>query len=419
MNPLDRKLAKTLKVLLKSPTDSSKRDKAAKDFRDRRRKVMETDLGSILDRALANILSEPAKLEKTDTTNECNVIALLRERGFVELSAVLFQHWREEMGRKPLEEVLSFAPDVASLEVWRKTAQVSAKEIEGWLMSDPARAYATVGADWLLLHAKPERTMLLLEFFLRRRERPKTLPDWADALVPAMKEGKGGALLESIIRYPWPDIGCLATLGELVRFNRTLLKRTVEQLPVILCKEDAAEQGMFFVKELFGPLLDTQGEDREFLSATLARLGCGVLLECPAESAKTCMEYIRQTARQLRNVTRETDLRSRTWVLDNLCSDDLPDDARLQITIDGARQIALAMDKAQQGFDAKDILAVAARNLGLTPIGKTGEKVSFSPTRHQDIEGGMLPGDPAQVEEGGWSYQDDVIVRAKVKHTKD
>lgn len=91
----------------------------------------------------------------------------------------------------------------------------------------------------------------------------------------------------------------------------------------------------------------------------------------------------------------------------------------MNVTIDGARQLAIAMDKAQQGFDAKEILAVAARNLGLLPIGKKGEKVRFSPIRHQDIEGGMLPGDPGQIEEGGWSHQDDVIVRAKVKANKE
>ena len=97
----------------------------------------------------------------------------------------------------------------------------------------------------------------------------------------------------------------------------------------------------------------------------------------------------------------------------------MPGDAGLHITIDGARELALAMDKAQQGFDAKEILAVAARNLGLVPFGKKGETVHFAPIRHQDIEGGILPGDRAGLREGGWSYEDSIIVRAKVKQNKE
>jgi hypothetical protein len=144
-----------------------------------------------------------------------------------------------------------------------------------------------------------------------------------------------------------------------------------------------------------------------------------MLLERQSGHTKASLEFVHQMARQLRNLTNEESLRSKTWVFENLCGDELPRDSRLHVTIDGARQLAIAMDKAQQGFDAKEILAVTARNLGLVPIGKKGEKVSFAPIRHQDLDGGMLPGDTAQIEEVGWLYQDDVIVRAKVKQNKD
>src|SRR5205085_193934 len=92
-------------------------------------------------------------------------------------------------------------------------------------------------------------------------------------------------------------------------------------------------------------------------------------------------------------------------------------DGRLHVTIEGARHVALALDKATQGFAASELLSVTARNVGLTPIGMDGEMLSYDPLRHEDLEGGLLPGDPVRIERIGWAYGRDVVLRAKVKRT--
>jgi len=61
---------------------------------------------------------------------------------------------------------------------------------------------------------------------------------------------------------------------------------------------------------------------------------------------------------------------------------------------------------------------VTARNLGLLPIGKKGEAVSFNPLQHEDVDGGLVPGAAAVIEEGGWAVRQEALIRAKVKRAQ-
>lgn len=416
MNLLGRKFTAVFKALLREPTEGSKREKAAKDFRELRSRVMGAELGRTLDGLFAECSTPSSSRPKPTAEQAARTLGELRAGDFVEAAAFLFARWRDVMAAQKLDDVLPMAPDAASLEVWRKSARVPAKEFEGRLLADPVSTYATAGADWLLLHTKPEQVLPLLEMLLTRKERPKTLPVWSEALVLALKKDKRGILLERILRHPWPDNAPLARLAEVVRLNRTLLKNAVEQLPTILCKKDAPETGAFLVEELFAPMHSTQGAEREFVAAALARLGCGILLQDrrgPATDA--VLGLIAQTVRRLRNLTKDEAVQARTWVLENLSAETGPVEGKVRVTNEGARHLALAFEMLAKGLPAKDVLTATARNLGLTPVGKKGDAAIYNPLQHEDVEGGMLPEDRALIEEPGWTLGQDVVVRAKVK----
>lgn len=416
VNPIDRKLMTILKALLKGPFDGPKREKVGKEFRDVRARVVDAELGRILDDVFAEYSGPPGN--RTDPTLEQTAkrLGALRARGLVETAAFLFAQSAAIMAMLKLDEVLPLAPDVTSFELWRKVVKVSAIEIETRLLADLSSVYVTAGADWLLLRAKPEQLMPLFEMLLCGTERPNSLATGAEALAPTLKKDKRGILLEKILHHTWPDKSSLAKLAEAVRLNRTLLKMAVEKLPPILCKKDAPETGLLFTQELFGQIHSTQGTEREFVTAALARLGCGILLqERRGPVAEAILGAVAQTVKRLRNVTREEALRQRTWVFENLNADNESVISEAHVTITGARYLALAFEKAGQGFAANDILSVTARNLGLKPIGNQGEAANYNPIQHEDMEGGMLPGDAAHIAEPGWALGADVVVRAKVK----
>jgi hypothetical protein len=415
-NVIDCKLVVVFKALLKGASEGPKREKAVKKFHELRSRVVDIEFGRLLDGLFAEFSTPPTGRANPSAEQAAKTLGELRARGFVEVAGFLFRQWRDVMAAQKLEDVLPVVPNAASFEVWRKATRQPAKEIAGRLLADPVSTYATAGADWVLLHVKTEQALPLLGLFLGRKERPKTLPPALDALVPVLKKDKRGVLLERILRHPWPEKGNLVTLGEVVRLNRTLLKNTVASLPAILCKKDAPEQGAFLVEDLFALMPSTQGAEREFMTAVLARLGCGILVQDRrGPQADAILRLVAQAARRLRNITKGETIQARTWVLENLSAEAEPTDGKVHVTVQGARHLALAFEKAAQGFATKDILTATARNLGLTPVGNKGETASYNPLQHEDMEGGMLPGDGALIEEPGWALGSDVVMRAKVK----
>jgi len=85
-----------------------------------------------------------------------------------------------------------------------------------------------------------------------------------------------------------------------------------------------------------------------------------------------------------------------------------------EISTQGALQIALSLRAAQTDTDAKDALWASAFNLGIKQIGKTEEIELFDPLQHEDIKGGLLPGDKAQIVNCGWVFSETVLLRAQV-----
>lgn len=85
------------------------------------------------------------------------------------------------------------------------------------------------------------------------------------------------------------------------------------------------------------------------------------------------------------------------------------------ITKEGAQILVLAFEMLYRDLSPKDVLTATAKNLGLTQLGKKGEPVVYAPRNHEDLDGGMLPGDNAVIEESGWLFGKDLIARAKVR----
>jgi hypothetical protein len=286
-------------------------------------------------------------------------------------------------------------------------------------LATPATIYNTAGADWLLPRLSPERQLPLLDLFLTRQPRPKFLPNWAEALTEALQKDKRGAMLRVVLQNQWPDNDRVTVLAEVVRGNSVSMKATIDALPQMLTAKEPPTAAMPFIRHLFANLVATASSERQFLTASLARLGTGILLHRDiGPSASEALSFVGEAACQLRGVTRDPDLQSQTWVLEDLTDHPAPTDGRIHVTLDGARRLAVGFEKAAQGFPAGDILAMTARNLGLTPIGLAGKSVAYDPLQHEDMDCGMIPGDPALVESQGWMHGLNVVLRARVRKPK-
>jgi hypothetical protein len=320
--------------------------------------------------------SSPTSSSPTPTFDEvAATLSELRSRAFSDSAAILFCHWKTVLAGRDLQSILPVTPDVSCLETWRKTSGLSEKDLESQLLTHVIDSYATVGADWVLTHSKPEQSLVIWEFILGRKERPRHLPTWSISAAAALAEDTRGDLLEYLLRHTWR-----------------------------------------LLEELIGPLDSTEGAEREFITVSLARLGTGILLgDCKGEPATSALDLIDQSVNRLRNPTQDQATKSRTWILENLGQRTKGPDGNAHVTKEGSYHLSLAFEMVSQGLTAKDVLTATAQNLGMTPLGRKGEAILFDPRNHQDLDGGMLPGDDAVIEEPGWLLGKELIARAKVR----
>lgn len=414
-HPADNKLASLLKDLLKGVPVGTKREKLEKDRLNLESRLPANEVKQLLANLWKSLTPLPEK--RTDLVQEeaRRVVKLLRDQGFVKSAGTLFIAWAPLIAEDMVESV-RVAPTLASFKAWSKAANVSKKEVENQLLSDPELAYRTVGGDWLLANAKLEKLDKLSLRLLAGEPRPLFLPTCEDALAVVLKRDKRGVLLASLLRNAELDESRLKGVADAIRENRTALKTAAEVLPLLISKEPTGTRAGELVREIFSKVTISKSEERQLLTAALARIATGVLvLGRKSTSSEDLFELLSGLTRELRLTTRGADLQARTWVLENLQEETVRSGEGAQVTAEGVRHVANAIEKTAQGFSAGEILATLAENLGLEREGVVGESVVYDPIRHQDLEGGLLPGDPARVDEVGWAYGASFALRAKVR----
>ena len=392
-----------------------KAEVAAGEYRDLRNRGVDAELGALLDQWFRDFRLPKEQRPKPTPEILAGWIEIFRDRGLAQLLALVGEEWSGVLGKLSVAEILPLALDAATLEAWRDAAALPGADLEARLLADPVAAYATAGADWLLERGQPGKLAPLLSLFLARNSRPKWLADWASAISGALKRDKRGLLLQELLKCGQESSAAIAAMAEVIRLDQDLWRQVYEALPELLVRPDAPVAAAQLVEQVGGEIAATVGDEREFRSAILARLGSGIVLTGQRSPAgEAALALIARQARSLRNLAEAPALAGHTWVFENLVPAGEKTGGRLQVTLDGARDVALALQKVAQGFPGGEVLRVTARNLGLLPFGKPGEVVVFRPLQHADEVGGLLPGDPAVIEAEGWTHGTEVVLRARV-----
>jgi hypothetical protein len=238
-------------------------------------------------------------------------------------------------------------------------------------------------------------------------------------LCATLKKDKKGEFLRSLITVADNRSAGTKTLIEAITSNRLLFKSIPEALSLILTHKEPCPLAVNFAMLLFDPVFVCDSTKREISSVILARLGTSILLaDRRSQEADVVLDFIRKTSQQIRTITKGESNQSRTWVLENLLEEERQPEGKLCVNLQGARHIALAFEKVDQGFPPKEILSVTARHLGLLNIGRRDEVVSYDPLKHDDTEGGLIPGDTVVILEPGLAFNNEAVLRAKVKKSK-
>jgi hypothetical protein len=411
MNSIDSKISKLLKLLRKQTQDIGKSEHARRQLDDLLAKTRKSELTESLRWALVPAANKSSGTEKT-VFQESSVVA--RNAGLPQTAAVILAAFFEAGGELDKESALRVSSNAEAFELWRKKCTMPMKQLEHDLLVELPGIYATAGIEWLLEHGDVKKLGPLFLRLLRCDPRPNYLPSWHHTLTEMLLMDAKGVWLEAVLRVvESSDLG--KPLAKVV-IQPKVIVLALDQLARLAAKRESIPGIAILIDEIIRLTFEADRAEREWLSAALTRLVGGVvLLKENSSQADAILSQIESANRRLKTTISSSDTTNKIWLVTRYPDNQDTPSGKPQLSIEGALNIALAFRKAAEGFGTLEILTFTAKNLGMTPFGAVGEKVTFNPFQHEDAAGGLLRGDAATIAEHGWKLGNDIAMRAKVK----
>jgi hypothetical protein len=314
----------------------------------------------------------------------------------------------------PIEELLSAAPSVQTIEPFSRKHRDLIVRALALVTDHPEIADCSAVYDWLAQRAKPKDLTKLAGLLISDRIRSRHLPPGEDVLRTALLRDKAGDLLRACLGIAKENPPAFDRLRVTLVGTPKLVEHFIGCLPKTISGPNGDVAARMF--EAWLPSFpETAVTARETLSGSLLTLA-GQLLLLPKrkEIQNRLLELLANNVLPCLLVMEQAGATGGFWLLGR--AQDLAEARKPTQNISryGAGLLASSLEKAKSGFSAEPLLQALALNLGLEPISTAGENVSFDPTIHEDIAGGLLESNPARIVESGWRLRDEIIRRAKV-----
>jgi hypothetical protein len=414
MNDLDELLLTALKASAKAGKSPHLRDKAKSLAEKAKAAVVDETTRAAVDRVADYLLHRDRKAEiGQPATAPIQEFAVLTRAGAVRSTEFAWNQSGDALQEVELDFLLSNLPTIRLLErSGRQTRDIKARTIA--LVKQQREVVQNSAAlDWLVSKAKSEELVVLAPVLLSDIERKSHLPPLSQVLNRALIRDKTGILLRAFLERTAVHPLDGSRVSGVVTSDPKLAAQFLRLLPKLLTANCAGVAVKTFQQWI--PSYPTTPEaQREQLSGALALL-VGHLLKRRKRTGPEgqVLSALNQHAVSWLLTMHEKDARV-FWIsapATELLSLLKPAEG---LSPYGAELIAHSIEKAGGGASADALLEALALNLGMEPIGGRDDLINFDPSVHEDVEGGLLGGDPAKVRQRGWRLGNKVIRRAKV-----
>ena len=332
----------------------------------------------------------------------------LRSQQLVRSAVALWSVLLTAIRALPPIEWLSFAPNADCVETARKAAGIKSQELVTILSHESAPLFATVAADWLLAHATAKETEPLLMLVLRDEARPQGLLSSRELLRGFLSKDPKRKRLLYVLGLIGSDP---KRLSNLLLFAR---QQVLNGFAVLAQDERTASQTHAILYELF------LAERTTTVTALRARCGeiavlAGQLLQVPKLSTQgqAALSELSRVGRQIRLESQGSNLSPGVWTLEQ--GDASPVPVGKGFDAENAKHWAIVYERAEVDAQPLGYLETLGHNLGLREILTPGAISSFIPRMHEDIDGGLIPGDTVVGVTSGWKLNETPVIRAKVR----
>jgi hypothetical protein len=314
----------------------------------------------------------------------------------------------------PLTDILRTAPSARFIELIAKRHKGVAIKILDLISADAAIADRSASLDWLVKHGKPADLVKVATLLISKRERRPHLSPYEKLLALALRRDKGATLLQAALSASKDDAGAVGRIGAAVTGNPKVMAQVLKSFPKLIASEHS-EFAFYLLKDWLIRYPSLSPRARESLSVAVTGLALAVLKKPKRnESQQKLLDILSRSLSGSLSKMKDSDDLDRFWIFGRASdlAQSLSDSCH--VSPFGARLVATAMEKVASGNAADSVLEALALNLGMNPVASAGATATFDPEMHEDVEGGLLAGDPVVVQAAGWAINGQPIRRAKV-----
>jgi hypothetical protein len=342
--------------------------------------------------------------------------ALLKGR-MLDATEFVFGKMEPKIAALDLDSVLRIAPTPRCLQLWIGVGRHGpgggdrlAVVIERFIKS-PVSAMDSVLAHWFIAHAPAPLLPESAALFIAKAEACNST-SVEDLLGQALKRDKDGKfttrlLMESSQQKEAWERNLRLVRGENVLFDDFVLALAFAKkgMPLDILQRTIAE--------LFGNVKVSRAILGRELSRRFVALAETMLSTPIDEHSHIALSEIDRLSAEIESTFCDDDMDRSICGIRYLGRQRERGNAR--INLEGAKLMAIAISKADESPNPTALFEATAFNLGMRPIEHEATNVTFDPTRHEDVVGGALRGDAVTVIQSGWTLDDALIQRAKVK----
>jgi hypothetical protein len=234
----------------------------------------------------------------------------------------------------------------------------------------------------------------------------------SELIHAALKADKDGSFLLKLLQDFAPSDRIRRELMSSISEDDSILDEVLRTAPnAAAADQNALVAGL--VESLFASLPSTSGSSRRKMCAHLLDLA-GALMAKPASlGINQVLIALERVSQKLRETIPSDEIDTHACGLRYF--GETEPTAPPGISADEAKLLVIAIRRIRDGTDPIMMLEATAANLGMTSVGVVGEIISFDPIRHQDLIGGVRPGEDVALVQKGWMVGSQVIDRAQVR----
>lgn len=360
--------------------------------------------------------AQAAVAKESIADQDLEVLCSLLEKGYVLTAEAFFISRAECLIALSLPKIAESTPSIKSASHWIRQGAIDKKAALAEIGHRPWYYMDTAWLDWYVKQAPVANLDHIIDPIFAAGARPAHLATQVELLSTLLSRDKRFVLVSRVAQATNGDIEKCKLLVQASH----MAPQAAQAVAVAIAKQivSGSERGAFLdaIAEL------VRSSDTE-LSAFASLVGshissaCGLITSGNMDTRQDVVDSLVNLGADILK-TGMAYQRKRLWITlpAHMLSDKLLARGG-QVSELAAMEIALVLRQIDRegNTDVRTALWSAAFNLGIREIGSGGLSVRFDPRLHEDLCGGLLPGDRAVVIWPGWATEDSVLLRAAVE----